>query len=116
MGTLDVLDIDVALRQPVPQLSQFPSIRKERVLGKPFLDGEIVEIHREMRREEGRVIRWPLHAPPYRPCTTIARTVRKRRRGSRGPRRSADTPRTRAGERTRRRRASRASVEGTGQS
>src|SRR5438105_15302843 len=114
MRSLDLLDVDVALRQPATHLSKVPPIGKERVPGQSLFHREVVEIDRKIRREKWRAIRWLLHAPPHPPCTNCVRTVRKRRPGIRAARRSAGSRRTRADERTRRRRASRAWAEDTG--
>ena len=120
---LHALQIQSLLLQPITEPAEIVPIRSERVLGQPLFHGDVIEIHRQVCDEEGRVavrgwggvgISSPLHEPPPRPCRSFAQTVRRTRRGSRAPRRCAGSHRTRWGGRTPQRRASPALAGGTG--
>ena len=52
MQTLDALELQRLIREPVPEMAQIAPVGAERVLRQPLLDGEIVEINREVGDEE----------------------------------------------------------------
>src|SRR5437899_2859779 len=62
---LDALQLDLVIGEPLSEALQIRSVRRERVLRQPLLDGEVVEVNGEIGDEEGDALRCVVHSRVY---------------------------------------------------